>query len=85
MATRASIRIATLAEPVVAWQAELVDSLPPSAETQAGQRRLRAYRLALGEFVEVFVRAEIFMHFVLRWFGGFAIHDLCEARTTGSD
>jgi hypothetical protein len=40
----------------------------PAAETQAGQRRLRAYRLALGEFVEVFARAEIFMHFVLRWY-----------------
>jgi hypothetical protein len=29
---------------------------------------LRAYRLALGEFVEVFATAEIFIHFVLRWY-----------------
>jgi hypothetical protein len=39
----------------------------PASQTDEGKERLRAYRLALGEFVEQFARVEMFMHFVLRW------------------
>jgi hypothetical protein len=39
----------------------------PAAETDAGQERLRAYYLALGEFADAFAWTELLMHFVLRW------------------
>jgi hypothetical protein len=44
------------------------DSPKPAAETDEGKARLRSYRLALGEFVDAFAKAEIFLHFVLRWY-----------------
>jgi hypothetical protein len=42
---------------------------PPgrASRTQEGRLRLRAYSLALGEFVDAFARAERDMHVVLRW------------------
>lgn len=40
----------------------------PAAETKEGRKRLKAYRLALGSFIDAFAKAEIAMHYVLRYY-----------------
>jgi hypothetical protein len=44
----------------------LATSNPPPATLDGAQERVRAYRLALGEFVDMFATVETFVHNVLR-------------------
>jgi len=50
------------------WLAEkLYANTPkPASETKEGRARLKAYRLALGTFIEMFAKVEMAMHFTLR-------------------